>query len=208
MTMPENLAKEFVKHLQAIRSKTTDAIKPEDLQAALQKVNNETANELYNEIVAISQKINVACHNISEEERQKIAKSSIPTANEELDEVVKATEKATNGILNAAETIQKAVEGAPENVKNAVNAQVMQIFEACSFQDITGQRIKKVVSTLFEIEKMVDRIVGKVGAAPATKGAPKPAGSLNPDSERHLMNGPQMRQPTQEEIDKLFSDNK
>lgn len=207
MTIGENLAQDFLKQLQAISSTTKDSIKPEDIQTALQKVTNETASNLYNEMVAISQKINVACHNVSEEERKKIANSSIPTANEELDEVVKATEKATNGILNAAEAIQKAVEGAPDAIKQAVSDQVMQIFEACSFQDITGQRIKKVVSTLFEIEKMVDRIVGKVGGASVVTPL-KPEGSLNPDSERHLMNGPQMHQPTQEEIDKLFAEKK
>jgi chemotaxis protein CheZ len=45
---------------------------------------------------------------------------------------------------------------------NVVNDNVMQIFEACSFQDITGQRISKVVETLQFIDTRISRLVEKL----------------------------------------------
>lgn len=70
--------------------------------------------------------------------------TGIDRAGLELDAIVQATEDATNTIMNAAEEIMGADlsdEGGQASVQDAV----MRIFEACSFQDITGQRISKVV---------------------------------------------------------------
>ena len=40
---------------------------------------------------------------------------------------------------------------------------VTRIYEACSFQDITGQRITKVVTTLKVIEEKVAHIISTFG---------------------------------------------
>ena len=45
----------------------------------------------------------------------------------------------------------------PAAYKALVDEKMMIIFEACSFQDITGQRIAKVVETLQHIEQRVAR---------------------------------------------------
>ena len=45
----------------------------------------------------------------------------------------------------------------PAAYKALVDEKMMVIFEACSFQDITGQRIAKVVETLEHIEQRVAR---------------------------------------------------
>lgn len=76
----------------------------------------------------------------------------IPEAGRELDAVVAATETATNAIMEAAEGIMAADAEDPVAYKAEVDAKMMVIFEACSFQDITGQRIRKVVRTLDWIE--------------------------------------------------------
>ena len=81
----------------------------------------------------------------------------IPSAGEELGAIVKATEKATNTIMECAEALMGADASDPAAYKALVDEKMMIIFEACSFQDITGQRIAKVVETLQHIEQRVAR---------------------------------------------------
>jgi len=76
----------------------------------------------------------------------------IPEAGRELDAVVEATETATNAIMEAAEEIMAADATDPDAYKARVDEKMLLVFEACSFQDITGQRIRKVVRTLTWIE--------------------------------------------------------
>jgi chemotaxis protein CheZ len=87
----------------------------------------------------------------------------IPRAGQELDAIVKQTESATNTIMENAEKIMAADTSDPAAYKAEVDAAVMQIFEACSFQDITGQRISKVVQTLSYVEERVNRLADMIG---------------------------------------------
>ena len=75
----------------------------------------------------------------------------------------------------------------------------MRIYEAFSFQDITGQRIAKIVATLQAIEAKVGHIRGAFGSS-----APVP---VLPD-EASLLNGPQLPADAmaQAEIDLLLAD--
>ncbi|MCE1234890.1 MAG: protein phosphatase CheZ [Hyphomicrobiales bacterium] len=82
----------------------------------------------------------------------------IPEAGRELDAVVDATETATNAIMEAAESIMAADATDPDAYKALVDEKMLVIFEACSFQDITGQRIRKVVRTLGWIEERLAKL--------------------------------------------------
>lgn len=79
----------------------------------------------------------------------------------ELEAVVHATEEAANTILEAAEAIQDWIASgnrepsAIESLAERVNA----IFEACSFQDITGQRIRRAIQHLQQVETMLERVL-------------------------------------------------
>ena len=81
---------------------------------------------------------------------------------------------------------------------------VTKIYEACSFQDITGQRITKVVTTLKAIEGKVAQIITtfgvQVGTADAREGPPVANGA-------ELLNGPQLPSNAmdQSDIDKLLA---
>lgn len=125
----------------------------------------------------------------------------------QLSEVVKDTEVATNSIMDKADAIM-AVAGTLENAE--ISGQLMDhavgILEACSFQDITGQRIKKVMATLEQIELRLSRLIKLFGGTlPEGVVAPLDTGSRRADED--LMNGPQLSnaKPTQDDIDKLFS---
>jgi chemotaxis protein CheZ len=88
----------------------------------------------------------------------------------ELEAVVQATEEAANRIMEAAEAIGDWLrEGRndPEGL-DAVNEKVNAIFEACSFQDVTGQRIRRAIQHLQQVETMLtDMAPDEHGVVPA-----------------------------------------
>lgn len=86
----------------------------------------------------------------------------IPEAGRELDAIVEATEEATHTIMAAAEAIMGADPSNGEAYQTLVTDRVVEIFEACAFQDITGQRISKVVSTLSYIEERVSSFADRL----------------------------------------------
>ena len=89
-----------------------------------------------------------------------------------------------------------------------IQDQVVRIFEACNFQDLTGQRITKVVETLRFIESRVVRMMDIWGGLESFAGIefePSPPGQ----GDRRLLNGPGLDgeegRATQAEIDALFA---
>jgi chemotaxis regulatin CheY-phosphate phosphatase CheZ len=114
-------------------------------------------------------------------------------ATEELDAIVHSTERATTDILNGAERIMEISarvrdQGAAREAEQ-IDQEATNILMACGFQDITGQRIAKVVSTLRYLEERVDamiRIWGVDGIA-ADEIAMR-SRDLRPDA--HLLHGP------------------
>jgi len=74
----------------------------------------------------------------------------------ELGAVVGGTEEATQQILEAVEAIDQAASAlasaaSPDQQRRLteeIQEQVVAIFEACNFQDLTGQRISKVMNTM------------------------------------------------------------
>jgi chemotaxis protein CheZ len=96
----------------------------------------------------------------------------------ELEAVVLATEQAANQIMEAAEAIGTCIEQAREDPEaiEAITQRLGVIFEACTFQDVTGQRIRRAISHLRRVEEMIG------GLAPAEMDSmPEAAPELNPD---------------------------
>ena len=86
----------------------------------------------------------------------------------ELEAVVQATEAAANTIMEAAEAIQGWIDGGlrdPDAIQ-ALSDKVNSIFEACSFQDVTGQRIRRAIQHLQQVEEMLHGMIPD-GEAPA-----------------------------------------
>jgi chemotaxis protein CheZ len=105
------------------------------------------------------------------------------TSGLELEAVVQATEQAANQIMEAAEAIGTWIEQAREDPAaiQAITERLNTIFEACTFQDLTGQRIRRAIDHLQRVEEMLD---GLAPSAPnASEGAPHttPAWGENPD---------------------------
>lgn len=118
---------------------------------------------IYNEFRSLSDYITNARKEIASLQPGDLESTRIPRAGLELDAIVQQTEEATNTIMNAAEDIMAADTSDPDTYQATVNDAVMLIFEACSFQDITGQRITKVVETLSHIEQRVMELRNLLG---------------------------------------------
>lgn len=132
----------------------------------------------------------------------------LPGATDELSAVVAATESATNAILDAVESIEKTAGTMPADAGDAVRVDVTRIYEACNFQDITGQRITKVVSVLKDVDRTVAGLMEAFGIAldPAQASAIVSAPRKAKGGEADLLNGPQMPDAAHDQaaIDALF----
>jgi chemotaxis protein CheZ len=109
--------------------------------------------------------------------------------------------------MECAETVMAADPRDPAAYKALVDARMMQIFEACSFQDITGQRIAKVVETLQQIEQRVSRFVEAMRAKDLGGTADAPQSERAERNAKFILNGPAREGEgiAQSEVDALFA---
>jgi chemotaxis protein CheZ len=129
----------------------------------------------------------------------------IDPATNELDATVEATAAATNTIMDVAEKLMELSGQIPGDHGTKVMDYVTQIFEACTFQDITGQRIRKVITAMRAIEQRIAGLAALVENVDGPRET-KP-GLANPFDQSGLLNGPQMagKGHSQASIDELFS---
>lgn len=157
-----------------------------------------------------STKVEIASLHAGHQSGAKIDRASF-----ELGAVVSDTEAATEVILSAAETIDALAGRLSSELSGPHQAMVKEIqdcsvhiFEACNFQDITGQRISKVVSLMQFIEHHVERMIHIWGGADEVQ---RVAESLNREREGDaaLLNGPALATDhnvvSQDDIDSLFA---
>lgn len=168
-----------------------------------------TASDLkfYAELEELANYIRNAKLEIAEIKPKDISTSHIPNATDELDAVVGATEEATNKIMDVCDTMSAIAGKCSPEINEELTSCTTRIFEACNFQDITGQRITKVVQTLKYIDGKVDALLKALGDEiyhGDTSGRAKTA-----NSEELLLNGPQLPKNAidQDAIDKLLSGN-
>jgi chemotaxis protein CheZ len=133
----------------------------------------------------------------------------------ELGAVVGGTEEATQQILEAAEAIDQAATAmtkvnSPDQQKllsEEIAERVVSIFEACNFQDLTGQRISKVMNTMKFIENHITVMMDIWGGVDAIR-AHVPAIVDERDDDARLLNGPKTEgdagHASQNDIDALF----
>jgi len=162
---------------------------------------------MFYELEALSQFIQNAKAEIAAVNPHHIRSQDIPNPTDELDAVVGATETATGTILDTCEALERVGAAAGGDVQMEITNHVTRIYEACNFQDITGQRINKVVKTLKHIETRIDAMLGAFGAIASDHieaEEPKPSG---PKADKDLLNGPQLPDEAkrQAEIDAILA---
>jgi chemotaxis protein CheZ len=133
----------------------------------------------------------------------------------ELGAVVGGTEEATQQILEAAEAIDQASSAmtkvnSPDQQKlltEEIQERVISIFEACNFQDLTGQRIGKVMTTMKFIENHINVMMDIWGGVDAIRAHAPPIIDER-EGDAKLLNGPKLEgdvgHASQNDIDALF----
>ena len=215
MAMPA-LDEDVEKRLHGL-SKSAGRVDPEDILEVVQSVmasiegdHASLSQRLHDNIEALAEYINSAKAEITEIRVDEINTHYLPEASDQLSAIVGATEKATNEIFDAVETIEGLASKLPPKKAEGLSEAVTRIYEACSFQDITGQRISKVVTVLQNVETRIDALLrafgtdGGTAASEAEALAEEPAAA---DSEINLLSGPQLDGTgnSQDEIDTLLA---
>ena len=142
---------------------------------------------------------------------------------EQLDAIIDATETATNTIMENCEGIEAEMDKSRAHTQDpelttafdTVTQNVNNIFEACAFQDITGQRVTKVVNSLKFVEERVNAIILAWGQDELSRVVDDIKEKVTVDPDKNLLHGPQLKGQgidqgevdrilAQNEIDKLF----
>jgi chemotaxis protein CheZ len=176
----------------------------QQLVEAMQMFFGSLDKSVYGEFRYISTYIARTRQEISALRPNDIKEERLPSAGAELEAIVRHTEEATHTIMGAAEDIMMADATDHAAFKALVDEKIMDIFQACSFQDITGQRVQKVVDTLKHIESRVERFAHVMGVVDA----PDEDDAKTKRKKDFLLNGPALNGPevSQDAIDSLFAD--
>ncbi len=209
----------LLKCLEEIRSRHGDTVKSRDVVEVVYSAMSTLKGDLtaadmalYGELEDLARVIGEAKDEIRSIRPEQVKEEYLPAAADELDAIVAATAEATNAIMDATEII----EGVMAEVQGSHSEQLMdattRIYEACGFQDITGQRITKVVGVLKHIEEKVDALLATFGSAETRNRAPvEPAAKAEPEPEStddsNLLHGPQLAKDamSQAQIDLLLA---
>lgn len=177
---------------------------------------NETDTKLKTEIVSLVQYIRRFREEIAHMVRREDDQTRFESMSDQLDEIVGATERATNSILESVEAIDSVVDdlrAADTDEKRTalcddISNHTMNAMEACTFQDITGQRVTKIVRSMKFVEERVDILTELWGRDEIEDMAVSIPGEEEERSgDEALLNGPALPAETsisQDDIDKLF----
>ncbi len=135
---------------------------------------------------------------------------------DELGAVVVGTENATEAILSSAENIEQLASNlaaaitdeSTSNMACDIQDHVVKIFEACNFQDVTGQRVTKVIAAFQFIEQRVHHMMEIWGGKESFADIEAERISYK-TGDRALLSGPALESDedvaSQTEIDALFN---
>ena len=166
--------------------------------------------ELYAELESLAQYIHSAKSEIAQLRPDDVKEKYLTSASDELDAIVEATADATNNIMDATEIVEDVMGEVEQELSDKLMGATTKIYEACSFQDITGQRITKVVTALQHIEEKIDALVDAFGSEIEKFKADNPEPEDDGPKEitdEDLLEGPQLegQGKSQEDIDALLA---
>ena len=209
---------ELIRRLEELKTEHGDTVRVDDIQDVVRSVmvslkGDLTSRdlELYSELENLGNFIHSAKAEIAALRPDEVKEQFLTAAGDELDAIVEATAEATNGIMDATEIVESVMSGLEGEQAERLMDATTRIYEACSFQDITGQRITKVVKALHGIEEKVDALVAAFGdeIEKYKKANPKEedSGADKPITDEDLLEGPQLAGDgkSQDEIDALLA---
>jgi chemotaxis protein CheZ len=168
--------------------------------------------QVQSDLHAMKDAIAMTKREIAALEQSATGRDGVHRAACELDAVAEATERATTTILGAVEEIENAANmlrnsgtgGDRGDYLRTILDRVVLLYETCNFQDVTGQRIEKVIGTMKFVEERLDRVIAVWGG---DRFQPESAPVAEDLSGRDLATGPSLPdevQVSQNEVDAFF----
>lgn len=151
----------------------------EDLVTANGKNFTLAEQEVFSEVLSLARYIQAAREDIAALCPDEVKTQHLPAAANELDAIVKAAAQATHTIMDATEIVESAAEGTGGETADRLIVATTKIYEACGFQDITGQRVSKIIGTLKHIEEKIDAMVAAIESGDQKSGRLKPKRRMN-----------------------------
>ena len=133
--------------------------------------------KLYGELGELAKYINDARKELKLLSDNEVGEKEIVEASDQLSFIVQHTEEATKGIMDAGDQLQRVLQRVIDKLishepplnedvligiddaMNDAETNITKIYEACTFQDLTGQRIYKIINVLREVERQILRMV-------------------------------------------------
>lgn len=140
---------------------------------------------------------------------KSLSHRDIPDAGEQLDAIVAATEDAASTIMDAADNVGEIATEVKGEAGEKLEAISTELFQASSFQDLTGQRITKVTRTLNQLEERLSALADAIGddfVAPSEDDIEVDNEGVAVNDE-DLLHGPQLEGEgnSQDEIDAILA---
>ncbi len=215
--MAERMAPSLEDRIAALRERHGDALPldrlahvVEELMQGLDAEEEDPREQMARELRALVDFIERAKSEIVAIRPKTMSSRRLPGAREEIDAVVAHTEKAADRIMDAAERLGEiAGRVEDEELSNELQEVSTEIFEASSFQDITGQRLTKVMDVLQHVEERLAALAEAIGDEEVEE---ESAQALDESgevvNEEALTHGPQLEGQgnSQAEIDALLAD--
>lgn len=204
---------EVMTALAGLRTMLAAAVSTQAELAPRASVQDADAQQLKLELDLIDEAIKRTRQELASLHSEHAGKPAVTRAANELDAVVAGTAEATDRILACAEDIEQTANTLGAALKNEheralasdIQDRVTRIFEACNFQDLTGQRITKVVATLKFVEEHIARMLAIWNDIERFK---RHAPNATPPHGGSLLNGPKLDGDTghssQDDIDAMF----
>ncbi len=177
------------------------------LTSSLQPLLRQIDSTIHKELRSILMRIESLRKEIVKVRADDISHNKIPEMGKELSAIVEATEGATNTIMENAEAVMDYAGNNIEEYQQIVSDRMMYIFEACSFQDLTGQRVTKIVETVEIIEERINLLCQMLDMGDSGEQLPEEELNIKQQRKKELMlNGPQLNGEgvDQSAIDELF----
>lgn len=233
--MPHNFSQDLLDKItiraeNIIKEVVTGAL-TEEIRQALSKALAEgefyraISNDLQEGLKSIYKEINAATISAPSESPATVtdANEIFSEASKQLGAILQTTESATESIMTLVEkhlekndhnlTLLNALESSKEIRELQAHSQelgqdLMSIMTSLSFQDLTGQRIKRIVTALQQIEKVVFELYMSTGLSlkAMSKNPDQPVEQIRQDSKKRVskLAGPQ-DETSQQDVDDLLN---
>ena len=153
---------------EALRSDRGDAVQIDEIASVVGKLvegteHDSTLQGVADELRELLDYVRAAESELINMQPKAMSGYHIPDAHEQLDAIVKSTEGAATTIMDSAEIATELAEKTDGDVADKLMEMSTNLFEASSFQDLTGQRITKITKTLVHLEERLSALADAIG---------------------------------------------